>query len=75
MKHWLAQKFFASEQVMDEDEDFALTDDAPTACLEESVAYSSFLASGVAGIEDVSFEEFLRLIRSSPLRADATFES
>lgn len=75
MKHWLAEKFFASEQFVDEGEDFTLTDDAHTACLEESVAYSSFLASGVAGIEEVSFEEFLRLIRSSSLRADATFES
>lgn len=73
MKHWLAEKFFGSEQVVHDDEDFA--DDAATACLEESVAYSSFLASGVAGIEEVGFEEFLRLMRSSRLHADRTFES
>lgn len=41
------------------------TGDAPEsggdiAYLEESVAYSSFLASGVAGVEQVSFSEFIR---------------
>jgi hypothetical protein len=30
------------------------------AYIEESVAYSSFLASGVAGVESVSFEEFIK---------------
>jgi hypothetical protein len=30
------------------------------AYIEESVAYSSFLASGVAGVESVSFEQFVK---------------
>jgi hypothetical protein len=28
--------------------------------LEDAMAYSSFLSSGVAGVEEISFEEFLR---------------
>jgi hypothetical protein len=31
-----------------------------TTTLEEAMAYSSFLSSGVAGVEEISFEEFLR---------------
>jgi hypothetical protein len=82
MRRWLAEKFFGAVEVVDEDEDFAdeyededFAHDTATPCLEESVAYSSFLASGVAGIEEVGFEEFLRLMRSSRLRADTAFES
>jgi hypothetical protein len=31
-----------------------------TTTLEDAMAYSSFLSSGVAGVEEISFEEFLR---------------
>jgi prophage antirepressor-like protein len=31
--------------------------------LEDSIAYSSFMSSGVAGVEEISFEEFLRRAR------------
>jgi hypothetical protein len=32
----------------------------PAAHLEQSVAWSSFLASGVDGVEDVTFSEFVQ---------------
>ena len=35
------------------------TEDDSMAYLEESIAYSAFLASGVAGVDEVSFEEFV----------------
>jgi hypothetical protein len=34
-----------------------------TTSLEDAMAYSSFLSSGVAGVEEISFEEFLRRAR------------
>jgi hypothetical protein len=37
----------------------ATADPDSMAYLEESIAYSAFLASGVAGVEEVSFEEFV----------------
>jgi hypothetical protein len=35
------------------------------AYIEESIAYSSFLASGVAGVEEVSFEQFVQRYHES----------
>jgi hypothetical protein len=34
--------------------------------LTESVAYSAFLASGVDGVEKVSFHDFVAYLRASP---------
>jgi hypothetical protein len=34
--------------------------------LAESVAYSAFLASGVNGVEKVSFQDFVAHLRASP---------
>lgn len=34
--------------------------------LAESVAYSAFLASGVDGVEKVSFHDFVAYLRASP---------
>lgn len=34
--------------------------------LAESVAYSALLASGVDGVEKVSFQDFVALLRASP---------
>ncbi|MGH8727167.1 MAG: hypothetical protein ACREV9_03180 [Burkholderiales bacterium] len=36
--------------------------------LEDAIAYSSFLSSGVAGVEEISFEEFLRRAKKRKTR-------
>jgi hypothetical protein len=63
MKGWLMEKIFRIENAHADDiMDWYAGE--PTSYLEESVAYSSFLASGVAGVEEVSFAEFLRMFRA-----------
>lgn len=36
--------------------------------LEDAMAYSSFLSSGVAGVEEISFEEFLKRAKKRKTR-------
>lgn len=46
-------------------------DETPPACmfnLPESVAYSAFLASGVEGVHEVSFTQFLASMRAASPR-------
>jgi hypothetical protein len=55
MLHWLSDLLFGTPYRRSR-----ISSVQPIEHLEQSVAWSSFLASGVDGVEDISFSEFVR---------------